>query len=189
MKPILSAVFAFAAAAAFAADAKEAPKPVKTASPAAAVASLLTFKSPDGWKAEEYANGADPIVAYSDGFDRIAARAFGAPGSAYKTPAEFLAGPAGTSMGAKAEDAGKAVVAGRKVSLYKRRVPLDLGDPHIPGGPTRFGAETFCVIPAAKGRFVVLSYARESPVPDLEDKGEKSWENLLKTVKLPGRKA
>lgn len=188
MKTMLSAVLAFAAAAAFAADSKEAPKTVKTASPSQAVAALVSQRAPEGWKAEEYANGADSVVAFADGVDRISVRVFGAPGSGYKSPAEFLAGPAASTMGRRPEETGTVAVSGRKVALYKHGIPVNLGDPHMVSAPTTLGTELFCILPGTKGRFVVLSYARESPAPDLEGRGEKAWAAFLKTVKLVGRK-
>ena len=44
------------------------------------------------------------------------------------------------------------------------------------------GSELFAIFPAKGKRFVVLSYVRESPVPD-EGSGEKAWAAFLKTVK------
>lgn len=169
----------------------EVPKTVKASTPSQAVAAVVSHAPPKGWAVEEYANndGADPVVAYSDGADRITVRVFGGPGSGYKTPALFLAGAAARTMGAKPENAGSVSVAGRRVALYKRGFPVNLGDPHVPSGPPILGRELFCVLPAAGGRFVVLAYARESPAPDLEGRGDAAWQAFLKTVKLPGRKA
>jgi hypothetical protein len=127
-------------------------------------------------------------VAFSDGLDRITVRVFGARGSGYKNPALFLAGAAASTMGRKPENAGSVTVAGRRLALYKHGVPINLGDPHVPSGPPMLGTEIFCILPAAGGRFVVLAYARESPAPDLEGRGDAAWEAFLKTVKLPGRK-
>ena len=179
----LAAVLALPLAAS-AAGAADAPAPSR------AVAALVSHQAPKGWKTEEYANGggADPVVAHVDGLDRITVRVFGAPGSGYKTPALFLSGAAASSMGRRPEAAGNVTVAGRRLALYKRGFPIDLGDPHAPSGPVVLGREIFCVLPVAGGRFVVLAYSRESPAPDLERRGEKAWENLLKTVEIPGRK-
>ncbi len=91
-------------------------------------------------------------------------------------------------MGRKPETIGAVTAGGRHPTLYRRGFPIDLGGPHAPSGPPRLGSEVFCLLPAAGGRFVVLSYARESPVPDRERRGEKAWEAFLKTVKLTGRK-
>jgi hypothetical protein len=177
-------------AAASAASSVEVPKTVKAPTPSQAVAALVSHQPPKGWKAEEYANGggADPVVAFVDGLDRIAVRVFGAPGSGYKTPAAFLAGPAASTMGAKPDKVGSVTAGGKEVTLYRHGFPINLGDPHAASGPTTLGREVFCILPAARGRFVVLSYSRESPAPDLEGRGEKVWEAFLKTVKLAGRK-
>lgn len=180
-----------ALAAATAAQAAETP--MKKPSPAAAVASLLRFQAPAGWRRGEYANsrGADPVVEFEKGADRIAVYVYGAPGSSYKTPADFLGSPAATTMGRAPDPAGSAVVAGRGVALYRRRFPLADGDPHAASSaPPRFGSAVFCVLPpAADGRFAVLTYARESPIPGLDDRGEKSWNSFLKTVRVPGPKS
>lgn len=184
-----TAVLLALSAAASAAENVEAPKPVKP-TPAQAVAAVVALKPPTGWAAEEYANngGADPVVAFADGVDRIAVRVFGGPGTGYKKPAAFLASPAASTMGRKPEKIGSVKVAGRELDLFRHEVPVNLGDPHAASAPPTLGREIFCLLPAAGGRFVVLSYARESPAPDLEGGGEKAWEAFLKTVKLAGRK-
>lgn len=187
MKLFLIAALALSASAA---GSVEVPKTVKAQTPSQSVAALVSHRPPKGWKAEEYANndGADPVVAFSDGLDRITVRAFGGPGSGYKSPALFLSGAAASTMGRKPESAGSVTVAGRRVALYRRGFPINLGDPHAPSGPPMLGREIFCVLPASGGRFVVLAYSRESPAPDLEGRGDAAWEAFLKTVKLPGRK-
>lgn len=187
MRLAWTAVLLTLSSAVLAADSPE--KPVKP-TPSQAVAAVVSQEAPKGWTAEEYANGggADPVVAFADGLDRISVRVFGGPGSAYKKPAAFLAGPAASTMGRKPEKVGRVKVAGKDLDLWRHEVPVALGDPHAPSGPPAMGRELFCILPAAGGRFVVLSYARESPAPDLHGGGEKAWESFLKTVKLPGRK-
>lgn len=190
MNVVLSVVLALSAGAP-AGEPAEVSKTVKEApTPSQAIAALISRQPPKGWSVEAYANagGADPVEAFVDGVDRITIRAFGAPGSAHKKPAAFLAGAAASTMGRKPESVGSATVAGRRVTVYKRGFPINLGDPHAPSAPTTLGKEFFCVLPVSDGRFVVLSYARESPAPDLERRGEKAWEAFLKTVKIPGRK-
>lgn len=178
----LFAVLLALAAPSWAAETK-APSPAKT------IAAVIRFSAPKGWRAEEYANGADLVSAFVSGEDRIVVRVFGAPGSAYADPAAFLSGAAASTMGRPPEKAGEATVAGRRTTLYRRGFPVNLGDPHIPSGRQQvLGLEVFVILPPRKGRFVVLSYARESPAPDLERAGEKAWAAFLKTVKSPGRK-
>jgi hypothetical protein len=99
-----------------------------------------------------------------------------------------LAGPASSTLGRKPETSGSIAAAGRRLALYRHGLPVNLGDPHAPSGPPALGSEVFCILTVSGGRFVVLSYARESPVPDMERRGEKTWEAFLKTVKLVGRK-
>lgn len=160
-------------------------------SPSKVIAGAVGFQAPKDWQSEEYANGggADPVRAFVSGQDRIVVRVYGAPGSAYATPAAFLGGAAASTMGRKPEKAGEAKASGRTVTLYKRGFPINQGDPHTPsGGQQVLGQEIFLILPASKGRFVVLSYARESPAPDLERRGEKAWAAFLKSVKPAGRK-
>lgn len=183
----LFGAFSFLALSAPAA-AKEA---VKMPIPAQAVAALVKFSPPKGWSPRDYSNaaGADPVASFENGEDRIVARAFGAPGSDYKTPADFLAGPAALTMGMAPTVAGKVVVAGQTLTLYKRGFPINLGDPHVASPPKpMMGVEKFCVLPLAKGRFVAFSYARSSPIPDLEKTGEKAWESFLNSIKPAGGK-
>lgn len=186
MRRAYSIVLALAAASA--AHSVEVAKTVKAQTPSQAVAALVRHQPPKGWTVQEHANGADPVVAYEDGLDRITVRAFGGPNSSYKTPALFLSGAAASTMGRKPEDAGTVAAAGRRLALYKRGFPMNLGNPHVPSGRPMLGTEFFCIMPAAGGRFIVLAYARESPAPDLEGRGEAAWAAFLKTVKLPGRK-
>lgn len=151
--------------------------------------SVVSFAAPAGWTRSDYANsgGVDPVIAFEDGEDRITVAVYGAPGSAYKTPADFLSGPAASTMGRPPERAGAATVAGRKTGLYRHQIPVQLGDPHLadPRAPS-LGPETFCVLPPGRdGRFAVLSYFRQTPVPDLHKRGEKAWKSFLKSVRRP----
>lgn len=179
--------------AALAAAAAETPMK-KSDAPAApapgdAVAAQWRFAAPEGWRRSDYANagGVDAVVAFEKGSDRLTLRLFGAPGSFYKTPEAFFAGPAATTMGKAPDRAGSAAVDGRKIAVYSRRYPLADGDPHMVGpATTRFGDETFCVLPpGADGRFLVAAYARESPIPDSKGSGEKAWKKLLNSLKRP----
>ncbi|MFI5345214.1 MAG: hypothetical protein ACHQ51_02455 [Elusimicrobiota bacterium] len=157
--------------------------------PAATLAALLRFEAPAGWKRSDYTNtaGADTVVGFEDGLDRIAIYAYGTKGSAYKTPAEFLKGPAATTMGTPPVRFGSTPVAGRKADLYRRGYPLMDTDPHAPSPrPTRMGSQIFCVLPpTADGRFVVLTYSRESPAPDPAARGENTWNAFLKSIQAP----
>lgn len=159
---------------------------VKTKTPAQAVASLLSFTPPKGWTVDSYANagGADPVLRFEDLSDAVQIRVFGAPGSDYPTPKDFLAGPAASEQGAAPSTAGTVTVAGRKLELHRRRFPIEVSDPHRPSpGRSLLGTELFCVLPLKDGRYAVLAYRRASPIPDLHRKGEKAWESFLKTVR------
>lgn len=159
--------------------------PVKTKTPAAAVAALVRFTAPKGWTASDYANsgGADPVVRFENLNDAITVKAYGAPGSAFPTIESFLKGPAATSQGAAPVQDGTVTVAGKTLTVYRRRFPVNLPDPHGPPAPLMLGSEAFVVLPAAGKSFVVLSCVRDSPAPDIERAGEKAWTAFLKTVK------
>lgn len=177
MRRLLPALALCAAAAA------PAPRPT----PGAAVAALLTVAAPADWARTEYSNagGADAVVAFEKGADRLAVNLYGAPGSFYKTPDDFLRGPAATTMGRPPEKAGTTTVAGAKRPLYRHGVPLMDGDPHVVSGPPRLGRGEFVVLaPRADGRFLVLSYERRSPVPDASGRAEKAWKSFLKSARL-----
>ena len=178
---LLAAVLILAAAAGATAEEK-----VKTKTPAQAVGGLLAFTPPKGWNASDYSNteGADPVVRFERLSDAIVIRVFGAPGSAYPTPKDFLAGPAASAQGAAPETSGAANVAGKKLELHRRSFAIEPSDPHRPSaGRSLMGSEVFCVLPLKKGRFAVVAYRRESPIPDLERAGEKAWAAFLRTVK------
>lgn len=172
----------------FAAPAPAAEVHVST-TPLNAAAALLKWAPPPGWTASAYTNagGADPVVSYENGLDRIEIKIFGAPKSFYANPAAFMAGPGATTMGRAPVKSGVARAAGSAVTVYRRKFPLTEGtDPHAPSpGPARMGRETFCVLPPfPDGRFAVLSYARDSEAPDLKERGEKAWSAFLAGVRL-----
>lgn len=178
---ILAAALVLGTAAGAASEGK-----VTTKTPAEEVAALMSFTPPKGWSMVGYANaaGADPVLRFEDLSDAIQIRVFGAPGSDYATPKDFLAGPAASEQGATPADAGTVTVAGKKRALYRRRFPIEISDPHRPS-PEKpiMGTELFCVLPLKDGRFAMLAYRRSSPIPDLQRKGEKAWASFLKTVK------
>lgn len=171
---LLAALLAGSAAAA------EAPKPAQV------IGKLLAFTPPKGWTEDQYANaeGADPVLRFESLADAVQIRVFGAPGSDYPTPKDFLSGAAASTQGAAPDAAGTVLAAGRKLPLYRRRFPLELGDPHRPSsGKSPMGTEVFCVLPLKGGRYAVLAWRRESPAPALDAKGEKAWEAFLKSAR------
>lgn len=159
---------------------------VAATAPGAAVEAVVTWSSPAGWMRSDYANGPDPVVAFENGSDRLKLAVYGAPGSAFKTVAEFMSGPAATSMGAPPTKDGTETVAGAATTVYRRKFPLLSGDPHGAGRPRFMGVEKFVVLkPAADGRFAVVSYMQDTPAPDLQGKGEKAWKRLLNSLVSP----
>ena len=107
-----------------------AAQPPQSGSPAArAVAAVVSFTAPAGWARSDYANsgGADPVVAFEEGSDRIAVYLYGSPGSFYKTPADFMLGPAATTMGRAPERAGEALVDGHAVAPAPARLRSSAG--------------------------------------------------------------
>lgn len=155
------------------------------------VAGLVEITPPAGWAKTTYANsgGADTLLAFEHGADRIVIQVFGAKGSFNRTPEDFLAGPGATTMGRSPERKGQASVAGRRVTIFFRRFPLLEGGPHdsTPVKPM-MGTEYFCVLPPARDRrFVVFSLRRESPIPDIDRTGEKSWDAFLRAARAPKR--
>ncbi|MEK7383540.1 MAG: hypothetical protein AAB262_09680 [Elusimicrobiota bacterium] len=161
---------------------------MKTSPDPEIVAGLIQIAPPAGWRRTTYSNagGADLVVAFERGADRLLVQVFGAKGSYYKNPADFFAGPAATTMGRAPERTGEATVAGRPLALYRLHFPLMEGGPHdSTRRELRMGVETFCVPPPFQdGRFIVLSLQRESHVPDPDRVGEKAWEAFLRGVRL-----
>lgn len=187
MRLAATVVLALSIVASFACSADE-PMPTHAVAPSYILAALVRFEPPKGWTREESATGGgtDPAVAYVDGLDRITVRVYGAPGSVYRIPADFLSGPAASTLGRTPGAIGRVTVAGRELPLYEQGFPIHLGDPHEPSPPLTLGRAVFCVLPSAGDRFVVLSYARESPAPDVERRGERAWEAFLRSVQLVG---
>lgn len=169
-----------------------ADSPAKTSDVEANV-SPVRFASPPDWERSEFtsSDGMDTAVEFSQGDDRISILVFGAPGSAYKTPADFLAGPRAMSGEAAPVRAGVEKVAGKKTILYRRQFPLGdtrQTDDDDDAEEARMGTEIFCIVPpGADRRFVVLSYARENDEADPAGVGAKAWAAFLKTIRSPGK--
>jgi hypothetical protein len=152
---------------------------------------LIRIEPPSGWGREAYSNtgGVDLVVRFEDRLDRLAVYIYGAKGSFYRSVEDFMSGPGATTMGSPPDITGEEIVAGQKVTMYRRGFPLSVGDPHD-YDPTRtplMGKEFFCILPPFEdGRFFVLSYQRESPFPELgpKTKGGNAWKAFLKSVRL-----
>jgi hypothetical protein len=103
--------------------------------------------------------------------------------SPYKTAGDFLAGFEALSYGGKpAEKLHKAVVAGSRVIIYSRKIPVRLPHPDA-SGPARLTSEEFCVVPAGK-QFFILKYSHGNTTPDPVYDGRKAWRGFLKDFKL-----
>jgi len=99
----------------------------------------------------------------------------------------FLKGFEATTMGKAPERVRQVKAGGRKVWVYRHGYPVDLGDPSAPpAGAPALASEEFCVIPLG-GKFFVLSFAHESPIPDPEAAGEKAWAALLASFSLKAK--
>lgn len=150
------------------------------------IADFAEFKAPAGWAAEEKTEQGDPQVRLEKGAHTMVVRLSGGPGSRYKSQQEFMGGFEARSTGGKpAAKTGTAVIAGSRVLLYKRAVPLALPPPDE-SGPASMGEEAFCLVPAGK-RFFVISYAYGDPTPDPLYDGEKIWQEFLKNFRVKKR--
>ena len=157
-------------------------KPVKTAP--SEIDSLLRYSLPDGWSVERKAAATDPSIRADDGNDIIKIRLYGGKGSRYAAPENFIEGFEAMTMGRPPESKGEMKVAGRVATVYSHGYPIELGDPHAVGGaPPKMAREQFLILPAGR-RFVVLSYARETSIPDPARAGEKAWAAFLKSIAL-----
>ncbi|HBL19072.1 MAG TPA: hypothetical protein DD417_20510 [Elusimicrobia bacterium] len=175
---LLAAVIASALA-----GAGEAPVP----QPVQETLGAARFSGPAGWESEKSGTAADPGVRFSRGLDVIKVRLLGGKGSRYAGPDAFLKGFEATTMGKAPERVRQVKAGGRKVWVYRHGYPVDLGDPSAPpAGAPALASEEFCVIPLG-GKFFVLSFAHESPIPDPEAAGEKAWAALLASFSLKAK--
>lgn len=150
------------------------------------ISDFAAYAAPEGWAAEEKIEQGDPQARLERGMHVITVRLAGGPGSRYKSPAEFQGGFEARSLGGKpAEKARTAVVAGARVMVYKRKVPVALPPPDE-SGPASMTEEEFCVVPAGK-RFFILTYAYGDTTPDPSFDGEKAWGEFLKAFKMKKR--
>lgn len=146
--------------------------------------SSVRYAAPAGWSVAKSSARKGPELRFAKGADVIRLRRLGGPGSRYKGPADYLAGFEATTMGKPPEKVRQTKVAGKKVWVYRHGYPIVLGDPHVQDpSPPRLAREEFCVIPY-RGQFFVLSWAWESPVPDLESAGEDAWRAFLSSFTI-----
>ncbi|MCX5794572.1 MAG: hypothetical protein NTY77_03640 [Elusimicrobia bacterium] len=154
--------------------------PVKQLADFAGVAKV---QAQEGWTVRR-TEGNDPALRLSLGSDIISARLFGGEGSRYLGLHDYLKGFEATTMGSPPERVREATVGGLRVWFYRHGYPINLGDPDTArAGPPELAAEEFCILPVGR-RFLVLSWAHESPVPDPEDSGEAAWREFLSDFSL-----
>jgi hypothetical protein len=145
------------------------------------------YAAPADWEAERKDAAVDPSARYSRGLDVIKIRLLGGKGSRYSGPADYLKGFEATTMGKAPEKVRQVKAGASKVWLYRHGYPVDLGDPSAPpAGAPALASEEFCIVPHG-GRFFILSFAHESPIPDPEAAGEKAWALFLASFSLKAK--
>ena len=146
--------------------------------------SSIGYSAPSGWELERNKPGREPELRFSKDLDAIKIRLRGGKGSRYASASDFVQGFEATTLGRPPEKLRKIRVAGRRVWLYRHGYPVMLGDPHMQDPrPPQLAQEEFCVIPWG-GKFWVLSWTLDSPVPDPEAAGERAWELFLSSFVL-----
>jgi hypothetical protein len=145
---------------------------------------FVSYTLPDGWDVEKSAGRADPGVRISRSLHVIQVRLFGGRDSRYASAEAYLRGFEATTMGRPPEEVGIVTVSAVDTWLYRRGYPINLGDPHMsnPRYPS-LATEKFCILRTG-GRFLVLSHAYESPIPDPFPEGEEAWEGFLRSFRL-----
>ena len=137
----------------------------------------------EGWKVRR-TQGPDPALSLLRGQDIIQVRLFGGKGSRYLRLPDYLKGFEATTMGDPPEKIRETTVGGLRVWVYRHGYPLTQGDPHVMDPrPPLLASEEFCILPVG-GRFLVLSWALESNVPDPEAAGEAAWQSFLASFSL-----
>jgi hypothetical protein len=146
-------------------------------------ADLAAYAAPQGWTAADRVEQGDAQTALTRELHTINIRLAGGAGSRYRKAGDFLAGLEARSTGGKRPEKMESVlVAGQRVTIYRRKVPVSLPPPGE-GGPAQLTAEEFCVVQAGK-RFFVLTYSYGDVVPDPGYDGHKAWRDFLKTFRL-----
>ena len=154
-----------------------------TMTPKETVGAAAAYAVPQDWKETFSLNQGDPQAALTYGLHRIKVRLAGGEKSRYKKAPDYLVGLEARSAKGKApEKDGSIRVAGQKVMLHKRKVPVTMPLPDT-GGPSTYADEEFCVVPAGKS-FFVLSYMYEDGLPDSSYNGQKAWRDFLKSFRL-----
>jgi len=152
------------------------------------VSDLAAFTAPRGWTAGTGVAQGDPLTTLSRELHTIKMRLSGGKDSRYKSTGDFIVGFEARSSGGKpAEKLGEALIAGARVVVYRRKIPVNLPPPDA-SGPAAMTWEEFCTVPAGK-RFFILSYSYADTVPDPDYDGSKAWRQFLKDFKLKKKPA
>lgn len=172
----LSLVLALTAAPA---QAKERPMQ----KPQEKISAASQYTVPAGWTASFKTEQGDPQAVLEKDMHVITVRLAGGGGSRYRTSADFLVGFEARSPGGKLpEKMGAMAVAGQKVMIYRRKIPVALPPPDA-SGPSTLTNEEFCVLQAGK-LFFILSYSYGDSLPDPTYDGLKAWRGFLGGFKL-----
>lgn len=147
------------------------------------ISAASRYAVPAGWKSSFKTEQGDPQAVLERDMHVITVRLAGGEGSRYRTAADFLVGFEARSPGGKLpEKLGAMVVAGQKVMLYRRKIPVSLPPPDA-AGPSTMTEEEICVLKAGS-RFFILTYSYGDTVPDPTYDGLKAWRGFLAGFKL-----
>jgi hypothetical protein len=164
-----------------------APKESPVNKPPLEFAGVARFPPLEGWTVRR-TEGTDPSLILSRDQDIIKARLFGGKGSRYLRLPDYLKGFEATTMGNPPEKVREATVSGLRIWFYRHGYPLMQGDPSVMDPrPPMLASEEFCILPVG-GRFLVLSWAVESPAPDPDAPGEAVWQSFLDSFSLIKKK-
>jgi hypothetical protein len=155
-----------------------APKESPVNKPPLDFAGVARFQPLEGWTVRR-TEGNDPSLSLARDQDIIKVRLFGGKGSRYLRLHDYLKGFEATTMGNPPERIREATVGGLRIWFYRHGYPLMQGDPSVMDPrPPMLASEEFCILPVGR-RFLVLSWAVESPAPDPESSGENAWKAFL----------
>ncbi len=144
---------------------------------------LAEYARPAGWLSSKE-DTPEPEVRMVKLDHVIRVRLFGGKDSRYPSIQAFMEGFEARAMGRLPDKAAEFKIAGAKTIVYRARLPIARGDPHaVANAPPPTFSQEFCVVPVGE-RFLVLSYADESGIPDPERVDRKVWRPFLKNFKL-----
>lgn len=142
------------------------------------------YQAPRDWTVQRSSRAGDSIVTLTSGAHLLRVRLLGGKDSKYLAPKNFLESFEAGTYGNGPAKKGTVVVAGARRPLYVRSYAIRLGDPHVPTLKPVLAEERFVIVPAQDGKYFVLSYAWEDPIPELGDEGEQAWTALLSSFRV-----